>query len=207
MKFRDLLPYVQPEVPTCPAFQIERAVREAAIQLFTKADIYRAEPEMLRVVPGVNAYDLSAPAGAEPNRVLDLQFQGRSLKKVASESDIYAMIDSATPAQPTHYYQRDNETLILAPTPKDAVEFRLFLSLKPTSTSTSVPDGIGREYRDVLAHGAKAWLMLMAAQPWSNPQLGLANKQMFDRAVSAAIRRATFGFSGAPLTVKKRNFI
>ena len=207
MKFRDLLTYVQPEVPGCPAFQIEKAVREAAITLFSKADIYRAEPEMLLVVAGVNEYDLTGPTGTEPSRVLDLQYQGRPLTKVADERDIYSIIDSNGPSRPTHYYQRDNETLILAPTPAEAVEFRLFMSLKPNATSTSIPDGIGKEYRHLLACGAKSYLMLMGAQPWSNPQLGVANKALFDRGVSGAIRRATFGNSGAPLTVKKRNFI
>lgn len=205
MKFRDLADMVMPEVPGCPMFQIEKAAREAAIQLFSRADLYRAEPEVITVTG--SDYQLSAPVGAEPCRVMEITHNGQALKKVASEQDIYAMLDRGTPAKPTHYYQRDNDTVIFAPAPDAPYQLRLFLSLKPSSTATAIPDGIGKEHRKLLAMGTKAELMLMGNQPWTNPQLGVANKQMFDRGVSNAIRRVTLGNNGAPLTVKKRDFI
>lgn len=208
MKFRDFAPWVQPDCPGCPLFQVEMAVREAAIIMLSKVDLYRADPEMLNVLPGVTQYDLEAPAGYEPSRVLELTNGGRSLKKVASEIEIYELLDKhPEPTTPTHYYQHFNDSIILAPTPKDALQLRLFLSLRPNATCTAIPDNIGKEYRDVIASGAKARLQLMAGQPWSNPQFGGLNKQLFDRAVSAAIRRYQFGFSGAPITVKKRDLI
>jgi hypothetical protein len=207
VKFRDWAEYVQPECPGCPLFQVDKAVREAAISLLSRADLYRAEPELISILPGVTEYDLEAPTGAEPNRVLDLTHNGRSLTKVADEATIYSMLDAGQPSTPTHYYQRDNEAIIIAPAPKEQLQFRLFLALKPSATSTSIPDGIAREYRDLIAAGAKARLMLMAAQTWTSPELGGYNRQLFERGVSAAIRRVTFGFNGAPLTVKKRDFM
>jgi hypothetical protein len=207
VKFRDFAPYVQPECPGLPLFECDRAVREAAIELLSKADLYQAEPEDLRTVPGVEEYELSAPSGAEASRVMDIQFRGQSLRKLASEMEVQSLLARSGSARPQVYYQRDNTSIILAPLPKEAETFRLFLSLKPTSASTALPDGIGKEHRNLIATGAKAWLMLMNAQPWSNPQLGMLNRQLFQRGISAAIRRAQFGNSGAPLTVRKRPFI
>ena len=207
MKFRDFAPYVQPECPGLPLFQCDMAVREAAISLFSRADLFRADPEVIKVQPGTNEYELSAPTGAEPNRVIELHHNGRPLVKCASETEIYSILDRSQPSTPTHYYQRDNEAIILAPAPAAALELRLFMSLKPSASSVSIPDNIGREYRKLIAAGAKAHLMLMSAQGWSNPQLGQMNHQLFERGVSAAIRRVKMGFSGAPLTVQRRDFI
>jgi hypothetical protein len=207
MKFRDVAVYVQPECPGLPLFECDRAVREAAIELFSRADLWRAEPTDLRLVPNVSEYELPVPTGAEISRVLDVQLVGVPLKKEPSESAIHSMLARIQPATPTHFYQRDNEAIIVAPLAATATTVKLFASLKPTSTGTTIPDGVGKEYRNLLAIGAKAFLMLMAAQPWSNPQLGAMNKQLFERGVSAAIRRVNFGFNGAPLRVRPRPFI
>ena len=207
MKLRDIAPLVQPDAPGCPLFEVERAVREAAIELCSKADVFRAEPQDVRLVPKVFEYDLPVPTGAEATRVIDVQMAGISLKKEPSETAIHSMLARMDPSKPTHFYQRDNEAIILAPAPKEAVTVKLFMALKPTPSATSIPDSWGREYRDLLAKGAKAWLLLMNKQPWSNPQLGALNRQQFERGISGVIRRVNFGFSGAPLFVKKRPFI
>ena len=207
MKFRDFAPHVQPDCPGAPLFQVDMAVREAAISLLSRADLWRAETDMLDIVPGVSEYELDAPAGSEPSRVMTLTLNGRPLTKLAKEEEVYSMLDTRAPSTPTHFYQRDNEALILAPTPKEALRMRLFMSLKPSATATSVPDGIGKEHRKLIATGAKAELQLMTGQVWTNPQQGLLNKQLFERGVSAAIRRVAMGNSGAPLTVQRRDFI
>lgn len=207
MKFRDFAPYVQPEVPGAPLFQVDMAVREAAISLLSRADLWRAEPQTVLLTAGQTEFSLDAAAGSEPSRVVALHRAGRPLNKVAREEDAYAILDSRQPSTATHYFQRDNEAVIVAPAPKEADQLKLFLSLKPSATATSIPDGIGKEWRKLIATGAKAELQLMAGQPWSNPQQGLLNKQLFERGVSAAIRRVAMGNSGAPLTVQKRDFI
>lgn len=207
MKFREFAPYVQPEVPGAPLFQVDMAVREAAISLLSRADLWRAEPSEINVSALQTEFSLDADAGSEPSRVIDLQRAGRPLRKLAKEEDVYSILDSHQPSSIAAYFQRDNETVILAPAPAGADKFRLFMSLKPSATASSIPDGIGREWRNLIATGAKAHLQLMAGVPWSNPQQGLLNKQLFERGVSAAIRRSKMGNSGAPLTVQRRDFI
>ena len=207
MRFRDFAPYVQPEVPGCPLFQVDNAVREACISFLSRVDLWRAEPEIVNVTAGNEQIDLSAPAGAEPSRVMDLTLNGRSLIKLAREEEVYAILDSTQPGTPTHYYQRDNESVILAPKPKDALQLRMFLALKPSATATALPDGIGKEWRKLIAQGAKAHLMLMKGVTWSSPQMGVTNNQLFEKGVASAQRRVSSGNNGAPLTVKRRDFI
>lgn len=206
MRFRDFSPYVQPEVPGCPLFQVDTAVREAAISLLGRADLWRADPELVTVTAGSTEIDLTAPTGAEPSRVLDITYEGRPLTKLAREEEVYQILDRSTGARPTHYYQHDNERVILAPAPAEAIQLRLFLSLKPSATGTAIPDGIGKEWRKIIATGAKAHLMLMAGVTWSNPQMGQLNHQLFERGVGTAIRRSKMGNSAAPLTVARRDF-
>ena len=41
-------------------------------------------------------------------------------------------------------------------------------SVKPTATSTSIPDTIGKEYRETIVHGALYRLQTMAGQPFAD---------------------------------------
>jgi len=80
-------------------------------------------------------------------------------------------------------------------------------SVKPTSSSTSIPDTIGKENRELISHGALYRLQMMSGQPWSNPSAAGSNKQLFEREVGRAIRQVKYGFSGGSLTAKPRAFI
>jgi len=208
MKFADFAPFVQPEAPGAPIFVIERAVREAAIELCQRTDVWKADPERLQIVAGVIDYDLSAPSGAEVAHILDLQRDGASLNKVGNFLELYQRLGNDTiREQPWWYTATDNAAIKVARRPKEAEELTLFLSFKPDSTATSIPDAIGREYRKTISTGAIAMLLLMNGQPWSNGQLGLLNKQLFDRQVGTIARQAKFGFSGASIRVKPRPFV
>lgn len=208
MKFVDLAPWVQPEVPGCPLFTLERAVREAAIDLCQRTDVWKADPQQFQILPETIDYELPQETGAEVAHVLDLQRDGQSLIKLGSVAEVYQKIgNDGSRETPMWYSASDNTGIVVARRPKDAEILMLFLSLKPDAAATSIPDTIGREYRDTLACGARAKLLLMNGQPWSNAQLGLLNQQLFDRKVAAIIRQVKFGFGGASIRVKPRPFV
>jgi hypothetical protein len=115
--------------------------------------------------------------------------------------------DENTRGTPAYYAQRDNADFYLAPIPAAVDSFRVLYSVKPTSSSSSIPDSVGKEHRETIAHGALYRLQMMSGQPWSNPNAAGVNKQLFERGVGKVIRQVKYGFSGGSLTCKPRAFI
>lgn len=206
MKYSDFLLYVIPEVPGCPDFVAERAIRDAVIDFCIKTDVYLYGPEPLPVVTGVNEYDLDVPAGTEPNHIITIHREGRPLTKLTYH-DAIMRVASGSRSAPSYYSQKDNTSIYIGPTPEENETLQILLSVKPTASSTSIPDTIGLENREAISAGTLYRLQMMAGQPWTNGGGAQTNKMLYDRAVAATMRQVRYGFSGASLTVKPREFI
>lgn len=207
MKYSDLFVYVISEVPGCPEFTAERAIRDTCIDFCNRTDAYRAEPLSLIVTPGITDYELEAPSGTEPNHVSKILRKGKQLEKLTYE-DAFMRVETAGDRSPPTYYSQYNSTkLLVGPPPSEKETLRVLFSLKPSPTSTSVPDEVGLEHRETLISGALFRLQMMAGSPWANGAAAQANNQLYERGVSDAIRKIKYGDSGAPLTAHSREFI
>lgn len=207
MKYSDLNLYVRPEVQGCPDFIIERAVRDAAIDFCKRTDVYIPEPEFITIIGGVNEYAVTLPSGTELNHIIDVFDDKTALQPISYNELLRRLGDETTRGQPKFYAQRDNTDFYLAPIPNDNDTFRVVYSVKPTATSTSIPDTIGRENREALVHGALYRLQMMAGQPFTNPNLAAVNRDFFEKEVARTLRQVKYGFSGGTLTCKPRAFI
>lgn len=207
MKYADFAPYIRSEAQGCPDFTIERAVRDSAIDFCRRTDIYVPEPEFITVIGGINEYAVSIPAGTELNHILDIFNDRSALTPVSYSRLLLSLGDETQQGTPKYYAQRDNTEFYLAPIPSANDSYRVLYSLKPTISSTGIPDTIGREHREAITHGALYRLQMMAGQPWSDPSAAGANKQLFDREVGRTVRQVKYGFSGGALTCKPRAFI
>lgn len=206
MKYSDLFVYVLSEVPGCPEFTAERAIRDACIDFCARTDIYRAEPQLLVISSGITEYELDAPTGTEPNHVKAVLRKGKPLTKMTYE-DAYMLVEQSDRSPPQYYAQYDNANLLIGPKPSERESLKVLYSLKPTASSTSIPDTIGLEWREALISGALFRLQMMAGQTWINPNAANANSQIFERAVGKAMRQVMYGHAGAPLTVAPREFM
>lgn len=207
MKFLDFAPFIRPEVQGCPDFLLERAVRDAATDFCRRTDVYLAEPEYIQISAGVNEYSVTIPTGTELNHIVDIYNNNVALSPVSFTELLKRLGDEDTRGNPKYYAQRDNTDFYLAPIPADKDTLRVLYSLKPTSSSTSIPDTIGKEYREIISHGALFRLQMMAGQPFSNPNFGAINRDLFEKEVGRTIRQSKYGFSGGSLTCKPRGFI
>ena len=207
MKYSDLNVYVRPEAQGAPDFIIERAVRDSAIDFCSRSDIYMPEPEFMTVIAGVNEYAVSLPSGTELNHIIDIFKNTTALKPTSYSELLHRLGDENTKGSPQYYAQRDNTDFYLAPIPAAAATIRVMYSVKPTSTSSSIPDTVGKEHKELIAHGALYRLQMMSSQSWSNPNAAGVNKQLFERSVGRVIRQVKYGFSGGSLTAKSREFI
>jgi len=207
MKYSDLNLYIRPEAQGAPDFVIERAVRDSAIEFCGRSDAYMPEPEFMTAISGVNEYAVSLPTGTELNHIIDIFDKTTPLKPISYSELLQRLGDETTRGSPSYYSQRDNTDFYIAPIPAAPVSLRVMYSVKPTSTSSSIPDTIGKEYREVITHGALYRLQMMASQPWANPNAASVNKQLFERGLGRVIRQVKYGFSGGSLTCKSREFI
>lgn len=207
MKYADFSQFIRPEVQGCPDYMIERAVRDSAVDFCTRTDVYVAEPEFVTIVQNVNEYDLSIDEGSELNHILDIFNNTTKLKPVSYSVLLGALGNESTTGTPQYYAQRDNTQFYLAPIPSVSGSYRVLYSLKPSSTSTSIPDTIGKEYREAISHGALFRLQMMAGQPFGNLSLAATNRDLFEKSIGRTIRQVKYGFSGGSLTAKSREFI
>lgn len=202
MKYSDLASYVLLQVPNCPLFQIEQALRDSAIEFCEKTDAYLQEIEDIQLIAGVDEYDLSPPSGTVINHVLDILRDGQPLAPVGMRY-IHRKKDQG---KPVAYTQTDSNTLIFAPTPKDAETLKVFYSVKPSQNSSSVPDAIAKENTETLVHGALWRLYRIAGTPWSSMETAATYYEMFRRGMGASIRKVRHGYSGATLSVQVPEF-
>jgi len=207
VKFSDYSPYIRPEAQGCPDYLIERAARDSAIDFCKKTDVYTAEPEYLFVAKNVNEYEVSIPVGTELNRILDIYNDKSALKPVSYNELLQRLGDETERSSPKYYSQRDNTQFYVAPIPQSSDKLRVLYSLKPTQTAKTIPDTIGKEYQEIITHGALYRLQMMSGQPWSSPNAAGVNKQLFDKEVGRTVRQVKYGFSGGSLTCKTREFI
>jgi len=207
VKFTDFAPFIRPEVQGCPDFLLERAVRDAATDFCRRTDVYLAEPEYIQISAGVNEYTVTIPSGTELNHIVDIYSDHIALNPVSFTELLKRLGDENTRGTSKFYAQRDNKDFYLAPIPAEKDTLRVLYSLKPTSSSTSIPDTIGKEYREIISHGALFRLQMMAGQPFSNPNFGAINRDLFEKEVGRTIRQSKYGFSGGSLTCKPRGFI
>jgi len=189
IKYTDLAYLVQSELPGCPLFVIERAMRETAIDFFTKTDIHIQELEEVFTVSGEKEYDLSAPQGSDINHVVDV------FRNQTPASSSYTPLTAVTI---TEYYQKqgsgspqcytmtDNDTILFAP--------------------TSLNKGIANRNAELLAHGTLYRLQMMPEQAWSNPASAANNKTLYDKQMGDAIRKVKYGWAGAAMTATYKNF-
>lgn len=207
MKFRDFAQIIRPECHGAPDFVIERAVRDSAIDFCKRTGVFIPEPEQVSVIKGINEYEVTVPSGTELNYITDIFANNFKLQPVSYNRLLEQLGDEDTQGTPSFYSQRDNTSFFVAPIPDAADTLRVLYSLKPSPTSTSIPDTVGKENREAIAQGAIYRLQMMPGQPFTDPGSAANNKQLFERQVGRTIRQVKYGFSGGSLKVRYRQFI
>lgn len=206
MKYSDFASFVRPETQGAPDFLIERAIRDSAIEFCRRTGVYIPEPENVTIIIGINEYDVTLPSGTELNYITDVFANQTKLSPVSYNELLERLGDETEKGTPKYYSQRDNKAFFVAPIPSAADTFRVLYSLKPTSTSKSIPDSVGKEHQEAITQGALYRLQMMPNQPFSNPGSAGANKQLFEREVGRTVRQVKYGFSGGSLKVRYREF-
>ena len=93
------------------------------------------------------------------------------------------------------FFMKDMTTAILVPCPDAAYPVRIVVALKPTQVAQGVDEIIFEEYKNVITHGALAYLQQMPEKTWSNPNMSVFYQGLFDADVQEAKLKSEKGYA------------
>lgn len=209
--YDSLIPYIQIDTEGAPHPLIVSMINLAARELCTQAQCWTAW-EVVELESGVNEYAVSAPSSSAVVRAVQyITMRERKALIPESEANVLEtkrhLIDAT--GEPECYYMVGGMAIRVLPTPSDAdsgKEMRVKASYIPSLDATSIPSEFIERYSEALVAGAKFNLMSMPGKPWSNPQLAVAHKQIFDVAIDKARIEVDTSFSTGSMKVSARKF-
>lgn len=194
-------PYVMPDVPSCPEPMIDDAVRRAAIEFCERTDIIREKLSFNTVASQDNVV-LAPSNSGDVARVYTLMYGEEELAKTRRTD----FDEDGDKGQPLEYYIELPNTLRLYPVPDVIYALVAYVSVKPDRDATTVDDVLFNNWRDVIASGAKARLMMMSKQPWYDANGAAVEEAIFEAAIDKVSHRRATGGVNAPLRSRAHFF-
>jgi hypothetical protein len=203
---QEVLPYV----PECPELLAENAVRNAVIE-FCKKSMWYVGEYTVDLVANYSDYQLSLPPGTELVAVQGAFCDNIRLKP-AGEDDLkrlYGFDWRNVSGSPAWYTQLVPDTLRFTPWPvqNDTGGVKLIAALSPTLDSTLCDGTIYTRWLEGIGYGAKARLMELPQQSFTDAQGALVNRQRFMTAIGEARIERNRGFTRATLRVRPPKFV
>lgn len=193
-------PYIAPEVPGCPEPLIDDAVRRAAIEFCDKSRALRERVAVNTVAS--QDYVTLAPTGGDVAHLYKLMVGDETLDPTTRTD----FDEDGDTGQPLEYYVEPPNTLRLYPVPDAIYALVAHVAVKPDRDATTLDDVLYNNWRDEIAAGAKARLMLMSKQPWYNPDDAAVAQGIFQSAIDRAAHKRATGNVGAPIRSKLHTF-
>lgn len=194
------IPYVAPEVPGCPEPLMEDAIRRACIEFCRRSEILREALSVSTVTE--QDYVTLAPVGGDVARVYDVMIDDVPLDRTRRAD----YPNDGDTGEPDFYYVEGLDVLRLYPVPDAVYTLDVNVVVMPGSAATEVDDILLSQHRYTIAAGARAALLSMANQPWSNPAEGEKNATLFMRQTDKARTRTAKGGTNAPLRTRGHYF-
>jgi hypothetical protein len=193
-------PYVAPDVPGCPEPMIDDAVRTAAIEFCEKTRALRERVAFNTVAD--QDYVVLAPTGGDVARLYKLMYGDRKLDPTTRAD----FDEDGDTGEPREYYIEPPNTLRLYPVPDAIYAMVAHVAVTPDRDATTLDDTLYNNWRDEIAAGAKARLMLMKNQPWYDPDGAAIAQNAFQAAIDRAAHKRATGNVGTPLRTRLHTF-
>lgn len=206
MKDLDLiLPSILPYAPGCADQAAYFGIRQAAIEFCERTRLWRAEDEFAVSADGCDA--IMAPYGAVIHEIEHAAFNGSGLDRVSTaflDQRAQGWRTGSLSGQPHYLTQTEPNTVRVVP--RAAGTLTLHLYLKPAQDADELPDWMIDQYREPLAHGALARILLIPNQSFTNVELGAAFGAAFQSKLDGLSTKGTQGQQRAPLRTRPSYF-
>lgn len=182
-----------PFVPACPDFTAETNVMSAAIKFCEDTQVYQFDMDPISTIANVGGYDLEPPSGTTVDRIFSVVYDGVPLEPV-SKRLMAERVPKRTlyTGKPKYYLKDSSSTLILGPIPSDTLtgSLEVCLVLKPSRTTSSLPDELFDDYYEAILRLSLYRLLSMPGKDWSNPQAAKEQYALYRAELQRAEQRA-----------------
>lgn len=206
MKEIDLiLPHILPYAPGCPDPTAYFGVRQAAIEFCERTRMWRSEDEFPVSSEGCDA--IFAPYGAVVHEIESAFFDGLPLvpASIAYLDDCaHGWRDDLLAGLPKYVTQTEPNTVRVVP--RQAGTLKLSLWLKPAQDTDELPDFMIDQYRETIAHGALARILMMPNQSFTNLETGTFYAMSFNSKIEALFTKGIKGQQRAAMRTKASFF-
>src|SRR5690348_13008844 len=166
---------ILPDVPGCPFAMADIALRQSAISFCEQSLAWKYEHPPIPVVPSTAQYALVPPDGAAIHVLSYAALDGRELNSGMPTAELDTLRNSDGMSR----YFLTGASIELIPAPDFSGILRLAAVLKPSPSAADIDESVFDEYRQAIAHGALARLMLSPRKPYTNAQLAQYHAQQF----------------------------
>lgn len=165
-----LLPSLLFDLPQVPEILALDRLRDAA-RIFCELTHYWQEDVTVTPVEGTTAYPITLPAGL-----------------------VVAEVRKALQGGEPVAFGMDGRATITLEELAGTGAVTVTAAVKPAHDGATLYEAIAEEYRDAVASGARAKLLMIVGKPWSQPELAAAHWDMFTSACNKARREVENGF-------------
>ena len=158
-----------PHLPGCTNALASQALVDSAIDFCNISMVLRERLPASMTMTRVGTYDPSASAFHRVSRITKVWVDDVELSPVVSQS---VGVTPATPQKPVSFYvtREGGDILVnLLPVPDAAYTLQVEAVLRPARSATQLDDGLFDIWMEPVLEGAKARLMSLPDQPFSNP--------------------------------------
>lgn len=213
--YTTLLPEVAPHANGAPEPIVINAIRNACIEFCERSWCWQIDTPPMAVANKVQDYGLvaSLPSQSAIASIMYGYFNGKPIDPITKEEVNLKFPNWKTQLgqKPMRYLAGDVMTKVsLIPIPNtnlptggttSVVPDGLFftLALKPTRASTGLPDFIVERYLEDIANGAIFRMAAIPGRGWSNANMALARKKLFDDGIANARQDSSKSYTRANL--------
>lgn len=201
-------PDVAGEVTGCPSFAIELAVKRTVTDFLERTHWLQRTASAIDIAGGAAARTFPSSVAGTGERVLAVLGAWISDEPV----EVYGPddVDEDWPDWKTRtgtpeclVMEREDEFYVVpSPTATMTAALRFKVAIGLLDTATTCDDTIATNWREGIAAGAKARLMLQPGKTWESPERAAVNMAIYTEAVNKAITRATRSPARRPLSTR-----
>lgn len=185
-------------------------LRKAAIDFCERSRVWRFEDEF--PIIGDHGDPIFSPAGSVIHEIEGVWFNAKKLRPVTPEKmdqlvpywragSAVITIPNGTPQYVT---QTAPNNIVMVPYGAGTVKVSLYL--KPSNDAMEVPDFLVDQYRETIAHGALARILLIPNQSFTSPDMAAAFGNSFRGKVDGGSTLGAKGQQRAPIRSKGHYF-
>lgn len=182
-----ITPKIKPYIPDCLEPVIDEYVHIAAVELCRRSLKWTEVKASVTLDSGDFPYSVPVTAGTRIVKVLSVVIDGVSLERSDVETEEQANGDwRTTTGTPRSFVEESSGTLMIVPPPSTSVDVAIEVAVEPSPSGTAIDDTVYIEHwRDIQA-GAISMLCVMPGKPWTDANIALYNRDIFERGIENA---------------------